>query len=392
MPRLSNARRLAVLLVSGSLFALASAQPKWNIAYQHDQDESTLFLRAIEFPSEQRGIAVGVLNDKGRSRNVALVTADGGNSWEPVKLKDEPVALACHTDAVCWIATPKNVWRTEEGGREWKKISNIKGVLNLQFVSPTHGWAVGAQKSAWETTDGGKTWNLLPALKDVNANPSNASFMALSMHGQIGMIGGNSRPPRKGDSPFPDWMIPDEAAKRREWPAMMILLETRDGGKTWKSSTNSVFGTLTTLRIQPEGRAAAALLEYFHSFETPSEVMFVDFKTGRSHSVFRNKGVAVTDLLLLPGESAVLAGTEATGLRSLPIPQKVRFFEAALGSAAGLEKVTWQPLDVDYRVTAQRVRLARKPGGQLWAVTDTGFILRLDRPTPDSKPRSAPPR
>src|SRR6478736_5415729 len=92
-----------------------TASDKWNIAYQYDKDESSLFLRAIEFPSDQRGIAIGVLSEKGDSRPVALVTANGGQSWDQIKLKDQPLSLACFTDEVCWISTAKGVWRTDEG-------------------------------------------------------------------------------------------------------------------------------------------------------------------------------------------------------------------------------------------------------------------------------------
>ena len=368
--------RLAALVFLATLHALAAG--KWNVAFLHDQDNSSLILRAIEFPSDQRGIAIGVLVEKNSGpRPVALVTANGGQSWDQVRIKEEPLAIACHTDEVCWISTLRGVWRTEEGGREWKKISNTKGILKMQFVSATHGWAGGIGKSAWETTDGGKTWTLLPILKEVNAKPEYAMFSAISIHDKIGLIGGNSRPPRKDDSLYPDWMVPEESAKRREWPGMMILLETRDGGKSWKNSTNSVFGTLTALRIRPEGTSAIALLEYFHTFETPSEVLSVDFKSGRSPSIFRDKDTAISDVSLSPGGATVIAGTEVTGLRSLPIPQKVRFFEANVDLTA--TSFVWLKLDVDYRVTARRVQLARKPNGQLWAITDTGFILRLDR-------------
>jgi len=354
-----------------------TASDKWNIAYQYDKDESSLFLRAIEFPSDQRGIAIGVLSEKGDSRPVALVTANGGQSWDQIKLKDQPLSLACFTDEVCWISTAKGVWRTDEGGREWKKISDTKYIMKMQFVSATHGWAAGAGKSAWETTDGGKTWTLLPILKDVKATEKYAGFMAVAINGNFGFIGGNSRPPRHDDSIYPDWMVPEEVAKRREFPGMMLLLETRDAGKTWTPSTNSVFGTLTALRIRPEGGVAAALLEYFHTFETPSEVMLVDFKTGKSRSVFREKNTAVTDILLGPNGASLVAGVEANGLRTLPIPQKLRILEANISQAS--TSFIWTKMEIDYRVTARRVTMARKPNGQLWAVTDSGFILRLDR-------------
>ena len=270
-----------------SLFLLlpVAHADKWNVAHLHDEDDSSLFLRAIEFPSDQRGIAIGVITEKGRQRGVAMVTANGGKTWDQVKFKDEPLSLACFTDAVCWISSPRSVWRSEEGGREWKKVSDTKGILKMHFASATQGWAAGARKSAWETKDGGKTWVLLEALKDVKATPENATFTTIAMNGNFGLIGGTSRPPRKDDSLFPDWMVPDEAAKRREWPGMMMLLETRDSGKSWTPSASSLFGTLTALRIRPDYPGAAALLEFFHTFEAPSEVLFVDFKSGKSTSI-----------------------------------------------------------------------------------------------------------
>ena len=367
-------RRAALALFL--LLPLAHAD-KWNVAHIHDEDDSSLFLRAIEFPSDQRGIAIGVITEKGRQRGVAMVTANGGKTWDQVKLKEEPLSLACFADEVCWISSPKSVWRSDEGGRDWKKISDTKGILQMHFVSASQGWAAGVRKSAWETKDGGKTWVLLEALKEVKATPENATFMTIAMNGAFGLIGGTSRPPRKDDSLFPDWMVPEEAAKRREWPGMMMLLETRDSGKSWSPSANSLFGTLTALRIRPDNRGATALLEYIHTFEVPSEVLFVDFKSGKSTSIYRNKATAITDVLLAPSGSVLIAGTEATSLRTLPIPQKFRFLESTINE--GTTSVIWTQHDVDYRATGRRVQLARKPNGQLWAVTDSGFILRLDR-------------
>ncbi|MBI2685237.1 MAG: hypothetical protein HYX27_02900 [Acidobacteria bacterium] len=350
---------------------------KWNIAYQYDQDESSLFLRAIVFPSDQRGIAAGVITEKGRQRPVALVTSDNGKVWDVVKLKEEPLSVACFTDEVCWISTQRGVWRSDEGGREWKKISDTKGIVRMHFASATRGWAAGARKSAWETNDGGRNWKLLDAAKELTANPDHAAFMAMAFQGQNGIIAGNSRPPRRDESLYPEWMVPEETSKRKEWPAVTMLLETRDAGKTWKSSTNSLFGMLTAIRMRADGLGAVALLEYFHSFEIPAEVLMIDFKTGRSRSIFRDKQVAVTDVLAGEVNKVWLAGVEPSGLRSLPIPQKVRFLEAAIADDS--LNVLWTKLDVDYRVTARRVQMARQPNGKMWAITDTGMILRLDR-------------
>ncbi len=372
--------RLLLYLAFLTLLPAAGA-PKWNVAYLYDEDKSTLALRGIAFPSDQRGIAIGTISEYGRPKHVALITADGGAKWETVRLKDAPLSLACYTDAVCWISTPGGVYRTEEGGRTWTRISKTKGILNMQFVSPEKGWAAGARKSAWQTVDGGKTWTPLPVLDEVKSNPNHSGFQAVAMQGEVGFIGGNSRPPRKDDSPFPDWMVPEDAARRREWPGLMVILETRDAGKNWAATSNSIFGLLTAIRIRPEGNAALALLEYFHSFEYPAEVLTIDFKNGRTSSIFRDKSTAVTDIVAGPAGETMLAGTAVVGMRGLPIPQKVLFRESA--QTPGSDTSVWTKHDVDYRATATRVHLARSPGGRYWAVTDTGIILRLDR---DPKP------
>lgn len=366
--------RLAALAL---LLVLPAAAGKWNVAYQYDVDEAGLFLRDAVFPTPQRGIAIGVLTEKGRQRAISVVSSNGGKSWEQVRLKEEPTAITCFDGDLCWLATEKGIWRSEEGGRDWKKISNLKGVLTLQFTSTTEGWASGVEKSVWQTTDAGKTWTLLPILKDVKATPANAAFPVMAFRGQLGLIGGNSRPPRKDHSHFPDWMIPEEVAKRKEWPSMMILLETRDAGKTWSQNTNSVFGNLSAIRMHPDGRGALALLEYFHTFQTPSEVISINFRNGRSESIFRDKTTAITDVWSGPDNAVLLAGAEAPGLRTLPIPQRPVFLETT--TAAGSTGLLWTRIPVDYRVTARRIRIAAAPDGQLWAVTDTGFILRYDK-------------
>jgi hypothetical protein len=361
-----------VLLLSWEL----SAAPKWNLAYFHDEDESKLHLRALAFTDAQRGIAVGILADKGGTKGVALLTADGGAKWSMVRLRDEPLAISCVAD-VCWYTSGRAVWRSEEGGREWKKVSSQKGILQLHFVSEKEGWAAGTEKSAWSTVDGGATWKAIDAAAKIAGNPRYSQFNVIAFQGRLGLIVGNSRPPRPDTSLFPDWMVPEEAAKRRELPGLMMTLDTRDGGKNWTSATASVFGLLTRLRIQPGGIGAVALLEYLNDFETPSEVMWIDFRTGSSKSIYRDKKIAVTDLWPFAGGSVIFAGTENTTLRSLPVPQKIRISEAVLHNEA--LSTIWVAHEVDYRAVAKRVTLAAAPDGRLFAVTDTGMILRLDR-------------
>jgi hypothetical protein len=359
------------------LAATAAAADKWNVSFFHDEKDSTLTLGEIVFPSERRGIAIGVLNDKGRIKPVAVVTGDGGDRWEMVPLKDVPVTISCVNDSACWLATDGGVWFTEEAGRTWRKVSRQKGILTMHFDSATHGFAGGEKKSIWETKDGGKTWTPIEATKEISAKPEFAVFHSMGFGGKTGLIAGTSRPPRREDlTLFPPWMEPERAAQRREWPNLMMLAETRDGGATWKLSSASIFGMVSRIVVDPAG-FAVALLQFGETFEVPAEVSQIDFKTGKMIPLYRNKEHAVTDVAYLPNRSIVAAGTQPSGLRSLQLPGKVVIREAAITDVTKVGAFTEQA--VDYRAVARQVKLAVAPDGQLWATTDAGMILRLDR-------------
>ena len=355
----------------------AGAADKWNVAFFHDEQDSALTLGEIVFPSERRGLALGVLNEKGRVRPVAVVTGDGGKRWEMVPLKEIPVTVACVNDTACWMATEGGVWFTEEAGRSWRKVSRQKGILAMHFDSATHGFAGGVKKTIWETRDGGKSWTPLAATKEIAAKEEYAAFHAMGFGGKTGIIAGTSRPPRREDmSLFPPWMEPERAAKRRVWPNLMMMAETRDGGGTWKVSSASIFGQVSRILVDPAG-FAVVLLRFGDTFEVPAEVGQIDFKTGKLAPVYRKKEHAVTDVAYLANRSIVAAGTEQLGLRSLQLPGRVVIREAKIREVTQVGSFEEQA--VDYRAVARQVKLAAAPDGQLWATTDAGMILRLDR-------------
>lgn len=356
----------------------AVAADKWNVAYFHDEKDSALTLVQIVFPSDRRGIAIGVLTEKGgRVKPVAIVTGDGGKRWEKVPLKDVPTAISCVNDSACWIATEKGVWLSEEAGRTWRKVSGQKGIFVLHFESSTRGFAAGAEKSIWETKDGGKTWTPLAITKEIEAKPEYAAFHTIGFGGRVGMVAGTSRPPRRDDRRiFPPWMEPEREAQRRSVPNLVMMAETRDSGDTWKVSTASIFGMVSRIIIDPAG-FALALIGFEDSFEVPAEVDQIDFRTGKMSPVYRQKEHAVMDIAYLPNRSIILAGIEPNGLRSLKLPSRVVIREVPIDTKNVVGKAVNH--EVDYRATARDVKLAAAPDGNLWAITDNGMILRLDR-------------
>lgn len=335
-------------------------------------------ITALAFPSARRGIAVGFLSEKDKTRPTAVVTSDGGLHWSLVPLKDTPLSLFFLNDTTGWLVTDKGIYRTDEAGRSWQKLSKSpRDVARVHFLDEQHGWAVGEERSVFETTNGGKEWVEVPAAAEPKTEKKNTVYNWIAFaNPQTGMIAGYSEPGRSsGTEELPDWLVPDKAAKRAEWPHLSITLDTRDGGKTWKASTVSMFGRISCIRLAPSG-TGLALIEFTHRFRYPCEVFRLDWKTGKSTRVFRREDRAVTDMVLLPDGSAFLGGTEAYGrLPQGPIPHKLKILRSR-------DLLTWRDMEVDYRATAIRVMLAAADERNVWAATDTGMILKLENPEP----------
>ncbi|MGH9629259.1 MAG: hypothetical protein ACRD7E_13140, partial [Bryobacteraceae bacterium] len=188
---------------------------------------------------------------------------------------------------------------------------------------------------------------------------------------KVGMIVGNSRPPR----PFekgPVWLDPDPET-RREVPSTSVVLETKNGGESWTSAVASTFGEVSRIQIDESGRGLA-LLEFQNFFKFPSELMRLDLKTGKSYSVLKRKDRAVNDIAVIPDGPAFAVGLEPAGVvYPSPMPGKVN----ALRS---VNLKDWIEGDVDYRAVARRVSLAVVDGENAWMATDTGMILKLTTP------------
>jgi photosystem II stability/assembly factor-like uncharacterized protein len=360
----------AVLVLAPA--APATAQ-KWELAYFYDKDNSSFTINDLAFASLRRGVAVGILNDKGRSKSVSLVTSDGGVTWDLVPVKEPGIALFFLNETLGWMVTPKGVWQTQESGRSWRKLGGPRNLLRVYFTSPQRGFAAGLRKSVYETADGGKTWKKVAAAETPKAQPEYTAYGWIEFVGsEVGMITGWNRPPRRTDRDLPDWLDPEQARLRREWPGLSIFLETRDGGRSWTPTTASTFGRVSRVRLSPKG-FGLGLIEFFGAMdEWTSEVYRMEWKTGggQSRRVYRDRNLVVTDIALTPGGEGLLAGVDAPGpLKRGPIPGKVRMLRSS-----GLE--TWTEVEVDYRATARRVILAMA-GDEAWAVTDTGMILKL---------------
>jgi hypothetical protein len=165
-------------------------------------------------------------------------------------------------------------------------------------------------------------------------------------------------------------MDPEGARQRRQLPSLALLLETLDGGKTWKPSTSSILGRIMRYYANAVGKGLV-LVEYQNGFDWPSEIYHADNQTQKMVSSFKAKDRVITDIALQPNGTAYAAGMQPSGaVARLPIPGKVVILRST-------DLKNWHEMEVDYRAVADRLWLASAPGGSVWAATDTGMILEL---------------
>jgi photosystem II stability/assembly factor-like uncharacterized protein len=365
--------------VAGLALAAAAAvvladqpAPKWRMQYFYDEDKSTFHIVDLQFPSARRGIAVGIVVDGAHQKSAAVLTSDGGAHWQMSNLEEQPVSLYFLNEGLGWMVTTKGLWQTTELGKNWRKLPRLPGpVYRVYFTDEKTGFAAGPKKKVYQTHDAGQHWDEVKAAADPPGNPEFSGYTWISFAtAQFGIITGWNMPPPRGQR-LPDWIDPEEASNRRDVPHLSYSLVTNDGGQNWKASSASLFGQVTRVRFGPAG-FGLGLIEYSGSFRYAAEAYRIDWKTGKSETVYRDRKFAVSDIWLTADGGAYLAGVQSVGQIRGVVPGKVMVLHSS-----GPELTAWSEMPVDYRATANRVLLAVPDPQNLWLATDGGMILKL---------------
>ena len=345
---LRNRAARASPLLFLSLTALSAAQ--WKIQFLYDRAGSNFAIEDIDCPTAQHCVAAGSIDDrKGHDQGAVVVSSDAGAHWSQYEVKEKPISLFFLNDSLGWMVTDHGLWSTVEGGRAWTKIDSRKGILAAWFRDPNHGYIAGLKGLLEESSDGGKSWNKLdlPASQDIN-------YDIIAFQGNHGVIVG--APP---ESPG--------AAKNTK----LTVLETVDGGKTWKSGMIPLNGELAQLRLSPHGFVVSLILYSDPKYPVASAVFETPLGSASGHLIFAERDRAATDIALLPNGGAVLATVEPPGnTTQVPIPGKLKMFESR-------DLKIWEEIPVDYRAEAQRAVISAPDSSHIWVATDTGAILKL---------------
>lgn len=307
------------------------------------------------------GVAVGCLARGSACAPAALVSSDGGRRWKFAGTEEVGLSLFFLAGGAGWMTTATSLWRTADCGLTWEKLpasDATRGASRVFFLDERSGWAVGPRQGVFRSSDGGVTWEPVNAAPGVKTNPEHTSYDWITfVGGRFGMIAGASIPRQAV-----------EEGQGRELPHLTIFLDTRDGGATWIPSTTSMFGRVTRVAFEADGRGMG-LIEFRPGFEFPSEVFAIDWKTGQSRRAFRRSDVAVTDVGFDAQGNAWLAGIHRSRGRTTG---RVRAFHSR-------DLSDWTEAPAGGRNTAARAILATCCGEALWMATDSGALLRLSR-------------
>ena len=338
--------------------------------YFYDEDKAVFEIADLQFPSSKRGLAVGEIVQGNHRKPVQVVTADGGAHWQMINLEEPPVSLFFLNEGLGWMVTTKGLWQTTEAGRNWHKLGRLPSpVFRVCFTNEQTGFAAGPKKKVYQTRDGGQHWDAVAAAADPPGNPDVSAYTWITFATpQFGIVTGWNMPRRMQE--LPDWVDPEAASRRRDTPHLSYSMVTNDGGKTWKASAASLFGEVTRVRFGPGG-TGLGLIEYPGTFRYAAEVYRIEWKTGKSRTVYRDRRFTVTDIWLTSEGGAYLAGVQSLGQIRGMIPGKVMVLRSD-GDLA-----SWSEMPVDYRATANHVVLAVPDPQNMWLATDRGMILKL---------------
>jgi hypothetical protein len=329
---------------------LAQEAPRWDLSYFFDVDNAGMTFREVRFADANRGIVIGTLNDQGRRKPVAMVTADAGVNWTQTVLPDAGLSLFFLNPSLGWMVGEGGIWVTRDAGRSFQILHRRKGIRRVWFLDQKHGFAIGEKAAFLETVDGGIRWTDAALSRKLNLDKS-IDFEAISFREGRGVIGGAFL-----FAPIP-FGPPPEARNA-------VVMLTQDAGANW---TFMSLSTPARIWRAEQDRNLLYLLLFGIGGRGGGRTATLFRSTARANTpLYRGGARQPTDFLLAENGSLWLSSYEPAA----NLPGRVVMLRSTTGQ-------NWTEVPVDYRAVARRVSLTEAAGGALWAVTDTGMILTL---------------
>jgi hypothetical protein len=263
------------------------------------------------------------------------------------------------------MVTDRGVWKTDEAGRSWTRLSrhSSNDILRLWFLDENHGFGVGARKNVVETKDGGRTWKKVAGVKDSRGDPKQSVYThILFVNSKTGLIVGA------------DLRSLSRIGSLSRSTTPMLQLKTNDGGVTWTPEAGPRGSIANTIEFSGDEVLVLLLLSDTRGKNVTSVYRIPIRKDLSASVIYEGKDVEITDVGSFPGH-AFLAGVDQAKSRDLEsVDRKVRILEAD-----GPDFNLWNEMEVDYAAEATNLTLAGSDRDHVFAATDRGMILRLKR-------------
>jgi photosystem II stability/assembly factor-like uncharacterized protein len=237
---------------------------------------------------------------------------------------------------------------TSDGGFTWTqaRTGTNRALYRVRFVDPNTGWMSGQEGLILHTTDGGKTW------KRQNSGTNVYLFSMYFLDAKHG------------------WAVGDKS----------LATETFDGGATWN---------LRKIKTAAADKTMSAEESVVSADPTLYDVQFVDEKTGWIVGEFGKIFHTADGGKTWHEQEQTLLGEEVVDLLDLPTLFGVRFINAQIGVAAGLDGrivrtvnggTTWtfeKKMKLDYPIVDPLFNPMLFPDGTGWAIGAAGEVVRL---------------
>ena len=115
----------------------------------------------LQMLSATEAFAVGYNDLAGGNEAVVVHTTNRGQTWDFKYLPTDHLVTVCFLDAQRGWAGGNGMFRTQNGGASWVRISSVSYFTDVQFVDPQNGFAGDDNGNFYRSTDGGLSWTSL---------------------------------------------------------------------------------------------------------------------------------------------------------------------------------------------------------------------------------------
>ena len=223
--------------------------------WQESDDDALPFLHGVQFFDLEQGVAVGESN--ATYPTGVMTTNDGGKTWHAVsgKATNGWRSLACYDSENGFVAGSMGRYTTMAGGElqeAFAGASGLRGVSDVTIATDMRGWLVGDGGLLLKTENAGISWNQAEGdvprvLRDVMDFRAVAAIGdSVWIAGQPGSVVWHSNDDGKtwtgqptGHTAPIESLAFSSATHGVAVGALGCILQTSDGGATWKSVRGS---------------------------------------------------------------------------------------------------------------------------------------------------------